>query len=355
MLRAPTTLLPLCLALLLPGAQGLARTTWARRSTQAPAARAPTPPWMVAAEPLASPRIGESTDESAHHLSEGDARGLSTLPGLSGLNGKAMFVEKSDIPTKAQVRKALGPEVFVKDTRKSLLYAAMSMAEGAACLALGFLIPMKAAFAPVWLAYAAVTGTVWTGMWVIAHECGHNAFSDNRLIQDAVGYLLHSLLLVPYFSWQHSHAVHHAHTNHITKGETHVPPVVNGRSRIEAPGGEHILAAGRVMGKGLNGAISLFVHLVVGWPAYLLFGATGGPKYGTSNHFIPVKPFDTKLWPGKWPKKVWQSDVGVVAMLGLLAGLAAKFGMWRVLALYAGPYCVTNMWLVGYTWLQHTE
>ena len=109
------------------------------------------------------------------------------------------------------------------------------------------------------------------------------------------------------------------------------------------------------MGKGLNGAISLFVHLVVGWPAYLLFGATGGPKYGTSNHFIPVKPFDTKLWPGKWPKKVWQSDVGVVAMLGLLAGLAAKFGMWRVLALYAGPYCVTNMWLVGYTWLQHTE
>ena len=34
------------------------------------------------------------------------------------------------------------------------------------------------------------------GCWVVAHECGHNAFSDNRQLQDAVGYFLHSLLLV---------------------------------------------------------------------------------------------------------------------------------------------------------------
>ena len=49
-----------------------------------------------------------------------------------------------------------------------------------------------------WLAYAAVSGTVWTGMWVIAHECGHGAFSNNRRLQDTVGCLLHSALLVPY-------------------------------------------------------------------------------------------------------------------------------------------------------------
>ena len=85
---------------------------------------------------------------------------------------------------------------------------------------------MRWAATPLWLAWGAVTGTVWTGMWVVAHECGHGAFSDNRKLQDAVGYLLHSVLLVPYFSWQRSHAVHHANTNHITKGETHVQPRV---------------------------------------------------------------------------------------------------------------------------------
>ena len=37
---------------------------------------------------------------------------------------------------------------------------------------------------------------------------------------------IHSL--VPYFSWQRTHAIHHANTNHITDGETHVPPIFEG-------------------------------------------------------------------------------------------------------------------------------
>merc|ERR1719231_2060001 len=115
---------------------------------------------------------------------------------------------------------------------------------------------MKAAFLPLWVLYAAVTGTVWTGMWVIAHECGHAAFSDNRFVQDLVGYILHTALLVPYFSCQHSHAVHHANTNHITKGETHVPVVVNGRTGVENPGGEVELANARTLGRRLWGSSS---------------------------------------------------------------------------------------------------
>ena len=89
-----------------------------------------------------------------------------------------------------------------KDTLRSLAHAFQSVTCTAACAALAPLIPLRWAFAPIWLAYGAATGTVATGMWVIAHECGHGAFSDNRRLQDAVGYFLHSLMLVPYFSWQ---------------------------------------------------------------------------------------------------------------------------------------------------------
>ena len=39
------------------------------------------------------------------------------------------------------------------------------------------------------------------GVWVIAHECGHQAFSPSQLVNDTVGFILHTLLLVPYFSW----------------------------------------------------------------------------------------------------------------------------------------------------------
>ena len=277
------------------------------------------------------------------------------LPMLSGLNGKAMLVGKEDIPTKAEVRKAVPAHCFKRDTTKSMMYAAISVAQSALCLALGTLIPVTAAAWPLWLAYAAVSGTVWTGMWVVAHECGHGAFSDNRKLQDTVGYILHTLLLVPYFSWQRSHAVHHANTNHITNGETHVPVVVDGRAGIENTGGEGELQNAKRFGKTSWGALQLVLHLVIGWPAYLLWGATGGPKYGTSNHFVPVKPFATKLWPGNWAKKVWKSDIGIAGMAAALWLMASKIGGTSVALLYAAPLCFTNMWLVGYTWLQHTD
>ena len=235
-------------------------------ATRAAAPRARSSPastFMIALDPLLAPTTPSDGVEEA-------LQAIAPALLMSGMNGKAMRVTKADIPTKAQVRKAVPAHCFKRDTAKSLMYAAISVAQSAACVAVGAFIPLKAVWAPVWLAYAAFTGTVWTGMWVVAHECGHGAFSDDRDLQDAVGtaachsgpapptltltcpaawhicsvgaafsshgsppmltcplrhagYALHTLLLVPYFSWQRSHAVHHQHTNHITKGETHVP------------------------------------------------------------------------------------------------------------------------------------
>ena len=51
-------------------------------------------------------------------------------------------------------------------------------------------------------------------------------YAATRWIQDGIGFVVHTALLVPYFSWQRSHAVHHARTNHLTQGETHVPRTV---------------------------------------------------------------------------------------------------------------------------------
>ncbi len=53
----------------------------------------------------------------------------------------------------------------------------------------------------LWPTYWFFQGAVATGIWVIAHECGHQAFSESGLLNDTVGLIFHSLLLVPYFSW----------------------------------------------------------------------------------------------------------------------------------------------------------
>ena len=283
---------------------------------------------------------------------DGGAAGMFDDIEASGLNRKALaFPHKEDFPSRSAVLGSIPEDCFKKDTAKSLAYAAISTAMTVGCglLAAAF-IPLQATWWPAWLAYAAVNGTIATGCWVIAHECGHNAFSDNRFIQDAVGYALHSVLLVPYFSWQRSHAVHHSRTNHLTEGETHVPYV---KGEIK---GDLNLKAKETLGEGPFAILQLVTHLVFGWPAYLLTGATGGSARGVTNHFLPnINTGALELFPGSWKKKVYYSDIGVFAFVGVLAAWVMNCGWAPFLALYLGPYTFVNVWLVLYTWLQHTD
>jgi len=194
-----------------------------------------------------------------------------------------------------------------------------------------------------------LTGTVAFGMWVIGHECGHNAFCDPPWVGHIVGYVFHSILLVPYFTWRRSHAVHHAHTGHVHKGETHVPLVFG------TVFGTLLHHVHRVIGNTAIGVIQLFMHLVIGWPAYLLIGTTGSSvrNHGMSNHFV--------AWGGAqlFPWRAWKlyllSTGGVGTMLGLLYWWVQVRALAEVLGLYGGPLMVVNAWLTAVTWMQHTD
>ena len=240
------------------------------------------------------------------------------------------------------------------------------------------------------------------------------AFSDNRLLQDTVGYVLHSALLVPYFSWQRSHAVHHANTNHIYKGETHVPSVINGRLGVEEQNGEVVMDFAKKLGEKFHGAFQLFGHLTIGCACLSPSSQTRADVARRSTALVPAPPPHrsartylaaarpsallltcstraipsrascpqgrptsysvtradrrtvsptTSAWrallqgalAGQVGGKVVQSSAGVLAFVALLAWWASKAGAASVLALYGGPYLVINAWLVAYTWLQHTD
>ncbi len=274
---------------------------------------------------------------------------------LSGLNGKAITLKLDDIPSKSVVRDVVPDRCFTRQTSTSIAYLIQSLSIQIIIVVIGLSIPVTGAMFPVWIIYAVVSGTTAMGFWVIAHECGHGAFSDNRKLETIIGYVLHSFLLVPYFSWQRSHSIHHRFTNHITDGETYVPLVIDGNGTTEKSGGENDLAASRALGKTQYGVRRLLSHLFFGWPAYLLAGKTGGPSYGMSNHFWPRAPFSKKLWPSIWAKKVWLSDIGVGFVLLALLAWAFQCGIASVITLYLGPLLMVNVWLVVYTWLHHTD
>jgi len=129
------------------------------------------------------------------------------------------------------------------------------------------------------------------------------------------------------------------------EGETHVP------NKSESAGGKTYLKMKDAIGEDAFALYSMTISLLIGWPAYIIFGVTGGPARGfTSHFFIPNKLFPKKMLP--------QMSLSIVGLLAMIYGLylwAKATSFYTVLALYLGPYLVGNMWLVGYTFLQHTE
>ena len=220
---------------------------------------------------------------------------------------------KKRYPTRSEVLAVIPKECFERSLIRSSLSLVLSLAMtiGSGALAYAF-IPLTWSWLPAWIAYAIVAGTAGTGCWVVAHECGHRAFAKYNWLQDMIGYCLHSGLLVPYFSWQRSHAVHHARTNHLDLDETHVP------LRDTTPSGQAWRRWQETVGDEAFAIVVIVLRFLVGWPLYLLTGVTGGPARGMTNHFWPGWPFSAALFPGAWRRKVWLSDIGVVAVLGLL-------------------------------------
>ena len=256
-------------------------------------------------------------------------------------------------PSKAELLNALPAELTKFNPYKAWgsLVMSASLSIGAVCV--GTTIPLTLAALPLWILYGAVTGTIAMGCWVLAHECGHNAFHPNRRVEGVVGFVLHSALLVPYYSWARSHAVHHAHCNHLEGGETHVPP------RESSPQGQATEKLKRKLNTKLFGLISLFNHLIIGWQLYLFLGATGGEDYGfPTSHFWNDAPFSNgkrALFPSSFRKYMLRSNLGLIAMITLLIGASIHFSFARIACLYGLPYIVINIWLTTYTWLQHTD
>lgn len=213
-----------------------------------------------------------------------------------------------------------------------------------------------------WSFYAFWMGTIMTGPWVVAHECGHGAFSPNQTWNDIVGFVVHQALLVPYFAWQYTHAKHHRRTNHLTDGESHVPSTAADNGLGPNNERESFYATlHEAMGDGAFAAFQVWSHLAIGWPLYLMgFASTGKidhkgrPLAGRiADHFRT----DSPMFPEKVSFKIGLStSATVLQIIGLMyLSLPSQYGPMPVLLWYWNPYFFTNAWLVLYTWLQHND
>ncbi|PPJ55209.1 hypothetical protein CBER1_05713 [Cercospora berteroae] len=221
--------------------------------------------------------------------------------------------------------------------------------------------PLRAA---LWAFYTFAQGCFGTGLWVLAHECGHQSFSPSKVLNDTVGWFCHSALLVPYFSWKISHGKHHKATGNMERDMVFVP-----RTREE-----HATRMSYVLHEmhelleetPIYTASMLIGQQLVGWPMYLFRNVTGhnnhekqpegkgiGKKNGNGsvNHFLPSSP----LYEKKDEYLILLSDLGLAITLSVLALVGRTYGFQNLLVWYMIPYLWVNHWLVAITFLQHTD
>ncbi|KAI8333375.1 delta-12-fatty acid desaturase [Chlamydoabsidia padenii] len=254
-----------------------------------------------------------------------------------------------------EIRDAIPAHCFRRDTFKSFTYVfhdvAIILALGYAATYIDTLSSLPARVA-LWSLYWIAQGIVGTGVWVIGHECGHQAFSPSKAINNGVGMVLHSLLLVPYHSWRFSHSRHHKATGHMTKDQVFVPhtrKALGLPARDVDPEGDGPHSA--LHESPIAVLISWVGMFVFGWPMYLFTNVAGQSYPGWASHFNPY----CEIFDSTQVADVYKSVLGMLATIGGLIYAGQVFGSLAMIKFYVIPYLFVNFWLVLITFLQHTD
>ena len=121
--------------------------------------------------------------------------------------------------THAALRAALSERCLAPSTWRSGLHLALDLAALAGLYALS----LQVASPVLWVPLAFLQGTFLWALFVIGHDCGHGSFSRHAWLNEWIGHLCHTPLLVPYHAWRLSHRIHHRRAGDLERDEGWFP------------------------------------------------------------------------------------------------------------------------------------
>ncbi|XP_030456867.2 delta(12)-acyl-lipid-desaturase-like [Syzygium oleosum] len=244
--------------------------------------------------------------------------------------------------TIADLKRAIPPHCFRRSLLLSSAYLLLDLVLilllAVAASSLIPLLPQVARRLVAWPSYFFLQGCLLVGVWVVAHECGHGAFSEHRLVNDAVGFLLHAALLVPYFSWKYSHRRHHANTGSLEREEVLLPWP---KEKVEWYYKRFNNPPGRVF--------TIVAALLFGWPLYVSMNVSGRPYHRFASHFDPF----CEIFSDRERVQVMASDLAVILATYALYEVAVAKGVLWLMCIYGGPLLVVNGFITLISYLNH--
>jgi omega-3 fatty acid desaturase (delta-15 desaturase) len=238
------------------------------------------------------------------------------------------------IPSLTEIQKILPPDCLRAETSTSLYYVGRSIVL-VTCLIFAFVnIRSSETYensaivrALVIAFYWFMQGTLFWGIFVLGHDCGHGSFSSSSRLNWAVGNALHTSILVPYESWRVTHRHHHKNTGHIDNDEIFFP-------LRESQFMRSVKLAPFLMG------FAWFYYIVRGHFPRNVF------------HLNPNDPLFVSYHS---QHRVTASVISLLVWLLVLWRCAVAFGWGTMGLIYFGPLVVFGSWLVVTTFLHHQE
>eukprot|EP00096_Caligus_rogercresseyi_P014977 TRINITY_DN7429_c0_g1_i1.p1 TRINITY_DN7429_c0_g1~~TRINITY_DN7429_c0_g1_i1.p1 ORF type:complete len:382 (+),score=65.69 TRINITY_DN7429_c0_g1_i1:86-1147(+) len=237
-----------------------------------------------------------------------------------------------EIPSLVELKRILPKHCFQPSLARSLYYAFRDCAfvgilYGVTLYLDGRVLALKAL---LWPAYWFLQGTMMWALFVVAHDCGHGSFSKYEWVNDVVGNVLNTFILVPYYAWKLSHKYHHKNTGNIDKDEIFYP------QRMDNPK------------EGKSHAVPYW-GLGFSWFVYLVKGYGSGERKAV--HFNP--------WDNLFKGHVMDVSISIALWMAwvflALPAYATVFGFSALVAHYLIPIFVFASWLVIVTFLHHQD
>jgi acyl-lipid omega-3 desaturase len=249
-------------------------------------------------------------------------------PVLDPSAASASSKRSEELPFTLQDLKAAIPAYcFEPSVGRSLFYFFLDISIIAGLYAIAAYLDSWFFYPIFWVAQ----GTMFWALFVVGHDCGHGSFSKLKWLNNLIGHLSHTPILVPYHGWRISHRTHHGNTGNIDTDESWYP--ITESKYNQMPWYEKLFR---------------FYAPLLAYPIYLF---RRSPDREGGSHFSPKSPLfrPSEKWDILTSTALW------ILMIGVLGGLTVQFGWLFLVKFYLVPYIIFVMWLDLVTFLHHTE